>query len=114
MNATLLESFDRTVRPYRREVELSALVEKLPGEVPRLRGEVAELRQQVGYWKGMFMPAKRKNVKLKQEIDSLRTGRCSSMIQEFGWTTTPRSEWCAARPWAERTITARARSGVSA
>jgi len=37
-----------------------------------LRGEVAELRQQVGYWKGMFEQAKRKNEKLKKEIDSLR------------------------------------------
>jgi transposase len=72
MNAALLENPDRTVCPSRREVELSALVEKLLGEVSQLRGEVAELRQQVGYWKGMFEQAKRKNEKLKKEIDSLR------------------------------------------
>ena len=72
MNATLLENLDRTVCPSRREVELSALVEKLLGEVSQLRGELAELRQQVGYWKGMFEQAKRKNEKLKKEIDSLR------------------------------------------
>ena len=72
MNATLLENFDRTVCPSRRKVELSALVEKLLGEVSELRGEVAGLRQQVGYWKAMFEQAKRKNEKLKEEIDSLR------------------------------------------
>ncbi len=72
MNATLLENPDRTVCPSRREVELSVLVEKLLGEVSQLRGEVAELRQQVGYWKGMFEQAKRKNKKLEKEIDSLR------------------------------------------
>ena len=58
MNATLLEYPDRTVCPSQREVELSALVEKLLGEVSQLRGEVAGLRQQVGYWKAMFEQAK--------------------------------------------------------
>jgi len=72
MNATLLENPDQTVRPSRREVELSTLVEKLLGEVAQLRCEVAELRQQAGYWKGMFEQAKRKNAKLQEEIDSLR------------------------------------------
>ena len=72
MNATLLESFDQTACGFQREVELSALVEKLLGEVDQLRGEVAELRQQAGYWKGMFEQAKRKNEKLQKEIDSLR------------------------------------------
>jgi transposase len=72
MNATLLENSDQTVCPARREVELSALVEKLLGEVSQLRGEVAQLRQQAGYWKGMFEQAKRKNEKLQKEIDSLR------------------------------------------
>jgi transposase len=72
MNAALLENPDRTVCPSRREVELSALVGKVLGEVSQLRGEVAQLRQQVGYWKGMFEQAKRKNEKLKKEIDSLR------------------------------------------
>jgi transposase len=72
MNATLLENPDQTVCPSRREAELSALVEKLLGEVSQLRGEVAELRQQAGYWKGMFEQAKRKNEKLQTEIDSLR------------------------------------------
>jgi len=72
MNATLLENPDRTACPSRREVELSALVEKLLGEVAQLRREVAELRQQVGYWKGMFEQAKRKNEKLQKEVDSLR------------------------------------------
>ncbi len=72
MNATLLEDYDRTVCASRREVELSNLVEKVLGEVSELRGEVAELRQQVGYWKGMFEQAKRKNKKLEKEIDSLR------------------------------------------
>ena len=72
MNATLLENPVQTVCPSRREVELTALVEKLLGEVSQLRGEVTELRQQAGYWKGMFEQAKRKNEKLEQEIDSLR------------------------------------------
>ena len=72
MNATLLEISDQTACPSRREVELAALVEKLLGEVAQLRGEVADLRQQVGYWKGMFEQAKRKNEKLQTEIDSLR------------------------------------------
>ena len=71
MNATLFDS-DQMACPSRREVELAALVEKLPGEVAQLRGEVAELRQQVGYWKGMFKQAKRKNEKQQKEIDSLR------------------------------------------
>ena len=69
MNATLLECTDRTVSPSRR---LSALVEKLLGEVAKLRDEVATLRQQAGYWKAMFERAKRKNEKLQKEIDSLR------------------------------------------
>ncbi len=72
MNATLLENPVQTVCPSRREAELSALVEKLLGEVAQLRGEVAELRQQAGYWKGMFEQTKRKNEKLEKEIDSLR------------------------------------------
>ena len=72
MNATLLENPDQTACGSRREVELSALVEKLLGEVAHLRTEVAELRQQAGYWKGMFEQAKRKNEKLQKEIDSLR------------------------------------------
>ena len=72
MNATLLEIADQTACPSRREVELAGLVEKLLGEVAQLRGEVAELRQQVGYWKGMFAQAKRKNEKLQEEIVSLR------------------------------------------
>lgn len=65
MNATLVENPDQTVWPSRRETELSALVEKLLGEVSQLRGEVAELRQQAGYWKGMFEQAKRKNEELQ-------------------------------------------------
>jgi len=72
MNATLLENPGQTACPSRREEELSALVEKLLGEVAQLRTEVAELRQQAGYWKGMFEQAKRKNEKLQKEIDSLR------------------------------------------
>jgi transposase len=72
MNATLLENPGQTVRPSRRESELSALVERLLAEVSQLRGEVAELRQQAGYWKGMFEQTKRKNEKLQTEIDSLR------------------------------------------
>jgi transposase len=72
MSATLLEISDQTACPSRREVELAALVEKLLREVAQLRGEVAELRQQVGYWKGMFEQAKRKNEKLQKEINSLR------------------------------------------
>jgi len=72
MDVTLLESPDQTACGSRREAELSALVEKLLGEVARLRSEVAVLRQQVGYWKGMFEQAKRKNKKLEEEIDSLR------------------------------------------
>jgi transposase len=72
MSVTLLEIPDQTVCPSRREAELSALVERLLGEVTQLRNEVAELRQQAGYWKGMFEQAKRKNEKLQKEIDSLR------------------------------------------
>jgi len=72
MSATLLENPDQSACSSRREAELSALVEKLLGEVFQLRGEVAELRQQVGYWKGMFEQTKRKNEKLQKEIDSLR------------------------------------------
>jgi len=72
MNAALLEEPGQTVCPSRRESELSALVERLLGEVSQLRGEVAELRQQAGYWKGMFEQAKRKNEKLQTEIDLLR------------------------------------------
>jgi len=41
-----------------------------PDQKPRR--EVAELRQQVGYWKGMFEQAKRKNEKLQKEVGSLR------------------------------------------
>ena len=54
MSVKLLEIPDQTVCPSRREVELSALVERLLGEVTQLRNEVAELRQQAGYWKGVF------------------------------------------------------------
>ena len=72
MDVTLLESPDQTTCGARREAELSALVEKLLGEVAQLRSEVAVLRQQVGYWKGMFEQAKRKNEKSQQEVDSLR------------------------------------------
>ncbi len=72
MNTTLLENPDQTVCGPRREVELSALVEKLLGEVAELRDEVATLRQQAGYWKAMFEQAKRKNEKLQKEIDTLR------------------------------------------
>ncbi len=72
MNTTLLENPDQTVCGLRREVELSALVGKLLGEVAELRDEVATLRQQAGYWKGMFEQAKRKNEKLQKEIDLLR------------------------------------------
>ena len=71
-SATLLENPDQSAGSSLREVELTALVEKLLGEVAQLRGEVAELRQQAGYWKGMFEQAKRKNEKLEKEIDSLR------------------------------------------
>ena len=72
MNATLLDNPDQLACGSRREAELTALVEKLLGEVAQLRGEVADLRQQVGYWKGMFEQTKRKNEKLQKEIDSLR------------------------------------------
>jgi len=72
MNATLLENPDQTACGPRREAELSALVEKLLGEVAKLRDEVATLSQQAGYWKGMFEQTKRKNEKLEKEIDSLR------------------------------------------
>lgn len=57
MNATLLEIPGQTVCPSRREAELSALVQRLLGEVAALRLEVFELRQQAGYWKGMFEQA---------------------------------------------------------
>jgi transposase len=72
MNATLLETPDQRVYGSRREAELSALVERLLGEVAQLRGEVAELRQQVGYWKGMFEQVRRKNEKLQKENEELR------------------------------------------
>ncbi len=72
MSATLLDNPDPSACSSRREAELTALVEKLLGEVAQLRTEVAELRQQAGYWKGMFEQAKRKNDKLQKEIDSLR------------------------------------------
>lgn len=72
ISATLLENLDQSGCRSRREAELTALVEKLLGEVAQLRGEVAELRQQAGYWKGMFQQAKRKNQKLQKQIDSLR------------------------------------------
>ena len=72
MNTTLLENPDQTVCSSQRTGELSALVEKLLGEVAELRDEVAGLRQQAGYWKGMFEQAKRKNEKLQKEVDSLR------------------------------------------
>ncbi len=72
MNATLLDNPEQSACGFRREAELTALVEKLLGEVAQLRGEVAELRQQAGYWKGMFEQTKRKNEKLQKEIDSLR------------------------------------------
>jgi chromosome segregation ATPase len=71
VNATLLEIPAQTVCPSRREAELSALVQRLLGEVAALRLEVVELRQQAGYWKGMFEQAKRKNEKLQKELDRL-------------------------------------------
>jgi len=72
MNATLLENPDQTACGSRREAELSALVDKPLGEVAKLPDEVVTLRQQVGYWKGTFEQAKRKNEKSQKEIDSLR------------------------------------------
>ncbi len=72
VSATLVENPDQSACRFRRETELTALVEKLLGEVTQLRREVAELRQQAGYWKGMFEQAKRKNEKLQKEIASLR------------------------------------------
>ncbi|HUT12883.1 MAG TPA: IS66 family transposase [Thermoguttaceae bacterium] len=71
VNATLLEIPGQTVCPSQREAELSALVQRLLGEVAALRLEVVELRQQAGYWKGMFEQAKRKNEKLQKELDRL-------------------------------------------
>ena len=51
----------------------------------RAIGEVAELRQQVGYWKGMFEQAKRKNEKLKKEIDSPRAENRQLKERIFHW-----------------------------
>ena len=50
MNATLLDMPGQTVCPSRGEAELSALIERLLGELAQLRLEVVELRQQAGYW----------------------------------------------------------------
>lgn len=72
MDSTLVAFPVQTTPASRREVELSALVERLLDEVGQLRREVAELRQEAGYWKGMFAQAKRKNEKLQNEIDELR------------------------------------------
>ena len=48
MHATLLENPAQTVCGSRREAELSALVEKLLGDVAKSRDEVAMLSQQAG------------------------------------------------------------------
>jgi len=72
MDSTLVEFPGQTTPASRREVELSARLDRLLDEVGGLRREVAELRQEAGYWKGMFAQAKRKNEKLQSEIDELR------------------------------------------
>jgi transposase len=71
MDSTLVEFPVQTTLASRREVELSAVVDKLLDEARQLRREVAELRQEAGYWKGMFAQAKRKNEKPRNEIDAL-------------------------------------------
>ncbi len=72
MDSTLVEFPVQTTLASRREVELSAVVDKLLDEARQLRREVAQLRQEAGYWKGMFAQAKRKNEKPRNEIDELR------------------------------------------
>jgi len=72
MDSTLVEFPVQTTLASRREVELSAVVDKLLDEARQLRREVAELRQEAGYWKGMFAQTKRKNEKPRNEIDELR------------------------------------------
>ena len=67
MNPMLLDNPEQSTCGSRREAELTALVEKLLGEVAQLRDEVADLRQQAGYWKGMFEQTKRKNEKFQKE-----------------------------------------------
>jgi len=72
MDATLVELPVQADRASRRVAELSALVDKLLGEVGQLRREVGELRQEAGYWKGMFAQAKQKKEKLQKQVDELR------------------------------------------
>ncbi len=72
MNATLLEHPGQTARPSRREGELSALVEKLLGEMAQLRREVAELRQQAGSCDMVnLLLSNGANVKHADEVDKL-------------------------------------------
>ena len=72
MDSTLVEFPVQMTSASQREVELSARLDRLLDEVGQLRREVAQLRQEAGYWKGMFAQAKRKNEKLRNEIDELR------------------------------------------
>jgi transposase len=72
MDATLVELPVQADSASRSSAELSALVDKLLGEVGQLRREVGELRQEAGYWKGMFAQAKQKNEKLQKQVDELQ------------------------------------------
>jgi len=72
MDSTLVKLPVQANPASRREVELSAQVDKLLEEVGQLRREGRELRQKAGYWKGMFAQAKQKNEKLQKQIDELR------------------------------------------